>query len=103
MVSPDERRRFSTSALTGTVVPSVESAPAPPPLEALERIVRAALAEDVGAGDLTTEAVVPRGRLCHADIVLEEPGVVCGLGVVAAVFEALDASTAVAPRLGEGS
>jgi nicotinate-nucleotide pyrophosphorylase (carboxylating) len=54
--------------------------------------VRAWLAEDVGAGDVTSEAVVPSGTKCSARMVLKEPGVICGLGVVEAVFRELDAA-----------
>ncbi len=48
------------------------------------------LAEDVGAGDLTTERVVPEGMICEARLLLKERGVVCGLEVAEAVFRALD-------------
>jgi nicotinate-nucleotide pyrophosphorylase (carboxylating) len=57
--------------------------------EAVERVVAAALAEDVGAGDRTTEATVPATARCRATLVLEEAGVVCGVPVAAAVFRAL--------------
>jgi nicotinate-nucleotide pyrophosphorylase (carboxylating) len=58
--------------------------------EAIDRVVRTALAEDVGAGDRTTDGVVPAGALCRADVLLEEAGVVCGLDAARAVFTALD-------------
>ncbi len=63
-----------------------------PPLEALRRAVEEALAEDVGTGDATSEAVVPADAVCTAEIRLQEPGVVCGLDVLEAVFSQLDAS-----------
>jgi len=71
--------------------------------EDVERVVTAALAEDVGPGDATTEALVPAAARCRARIVLEEPGVVCGGPVAAAVFRALDPSVAVDPVLAEGA
>jgi nicotinate-nucleotide pyrophosphorylase (carboxylating) len=71
--------------------------------EALDRVVRTALAEDVGDGDRTTEGVVPVEARCRAQLVLEEPGVVCGLPAVRAVFEALDRSVTVTPVLEEGA
>ena len=46
--------------------------------------VRAWLAEDVGAGDATTNAVIDEGATCDARVLLKEPGVVCGLDVAAA-------------------
>jgi nicotinate-nucleotide pyrophosphorylase (carboxylating) len=69
----------------------------------IERVVAAALAEDVGAGDLTTAALVPADARCRAHLLLEEPGVVCGVPVAAAVFRALDASVSVEARLAEGA
>lgn len=58
--------------------------------EALERVVAAALAEDVGEGDVTTEATVAPEAVGTAELLVKEPGVVCGLGVAEAVFRALD-------------
>lgn len=69
----------------------------------VERVVAAALAEDVGTGDATTLALVPEGVRCRAELLLEEPGVVCGLPIAAAVFRALDSSVAVETRLAEGT
>ena len=53
--------------------------------------VRAWLAEDVGSGDVTTTSVVDADAVCGAQIVVGEPGVVCGLGAAAEVFSELGA------------
>ena len=58
--------------------------------EAIDRVVGAALAEDVGTGDLTTDAIVAADARCRGRIHVEEDGVVCGLDVARAVFRALD-------------
>jgi nicotinate-nucleotide pyrophosphorylase (carboxylating) len=58
--------------------------------DTLERIVWAALAEDVGAGDVTTEAIVDADATGSALLLLKEPGVVCGVAAAGAVFRALD-------------
>ena len=50
------------------------------------------LAEDVGDGDLTTLAVIDEDATATARILLEEPGVVCGLRVAGEVFERLGAA-----------
>jgi nicotinate-nucleotide pyrophosphorylase (carboxylating) len=68
----------------------------------IDRVVDSALAEDLGAGDATTLALVPEDARCRAELLLEEPGVVCGVPVVASVFRALDPSVQVDARLGEG-
>jgi nicotinate-nucleotide pyrophosphorylase (carboxylating) len=49
----------------------------------VESIVERALAEDLGAGDVTSEATVPDGARGRARIVQKQPGVVFGLAVVA--------------------
>ena len=56
----------------------------------VERIVAVALAEDVGAGDVTTEASVPEGLTARAGILQKEPGVIFGLDCAEAAFRALD-------------
>ena len=52
--------------------------------------LRAWLAEDLGDGDLTSEAVIPAGTRCRASLLLKERGVVCGLAVAESVFRELD-------------
>jgi nicotinate-nucleotide pyrophosphorylase (carboxylating) len=49
----------------------------------IEPLVERALAEDLGAGDVTSEATVPEGARGRARIVQKEAGVVFGLAVVA--------------------
>ncbi|HYQ09830.1 MAG TPA: carboxylating nicotinate-nucleotide diphosphorylase, partial [Gaiellaceae bacterium] len=71
--------------------------------EQIDAVVAAALAEDLGAGDATTLALVPEDARCRAELLLEEPGVVCGVPVAAAVFRALDPSVRVEARLEEGA
>src|SRR5918993_5030961 len=51
--------------------------------EEITEAVARALAEDVGAGDITSEATVPEDARARARIVQKKPGVVCGLAVVA--------------------
>jgi len=47
--------------------------------EPLAEVVRRALAEDVGAGDVTAEATVPAEARARARLVQKQPGVVFGL------------------------
>lgn len=58
--------------------------------EATARLVEMALAEDVGAGDLTVEATVPAGTRATARIVQKRPGVLFGAAAVDEVFRQLD-------------
>ena len=54
--------------------------------EELRDVVARALAEDLGAGDVTSEAVVPADTTATARIVQKQPGVVFGLEVAAEAF-----------------
>ncbi len=56
----------------------------------MDELIDLALAEDLGAGDLTADAVVPRGARARARIEQKEDGAVAGLDVAAAVFRRLD-------------
>jgi nicotinate-nucleotide pyrophosphorylase (carboxylating) len=56
----------------------------------VQDLIENALAEDLGAGDITTEAVVPADARADARIEQKQPGVVAGLGVAQAVFEHVD-------------
>lgn len=56
----------------------------------VERAVRTALAEDVGAGDVTTDGLFDDAATCRAELLLKEPGIVCGLEVASVVFDARD-------------
>ena len=69
----------------------------------IDRVVAVALAEDIGGGDVTTNALVPEDARCRAELLLQEPGVVCGVPVAAAVFRALDPAVTVDAMLEEGA
>jgi nicotinate-nucleotide pyrophosphorylase (carboxylating) len=66
-------------------------------------IIRLALAEDIGRGDITTESTVPSGATARAEILQKASGVVCGLPVVEAVFQAIDPRVEVCAEVEEGS
>lgn len=51
--------------------------------EEIEELVSRALAEDLGEGDITSEATVPEEARARARIVQKQPGVVYGLAIVA--------------------
>jgi nicotinate-nucleotide pyrophosphorylase (carboxylating) len=56
----------------------------------IEEMVSSALSEDIGSGDVTTEALVPPGMRARARIDRKQPGMVYGLEVAQAVFRHLD-------------
>jgi len=66
-------------------------------------IIRAALREDIGEGDITSRSTVSKNTQAKARIIFKQAGVVCGLPVVKAVFKAVDVKLRVKLRVKEGS
>lgn len=65
-------------------------------------IVAQALAEDVGAGDVTTAATVDVSARARGEITQKAPGVIFGLDVAEAVFLAVDPGASVERLVEEG-
>jgi nicotinate-nucleotide pyrophosphorylase (carboxylating) len=72
------------------------------PTASLQGVIDAALAEDAGRGDPTTEATVPATLTAVAAVVMREPGVVCGLAVAHQVVLRLDPGAELEVLVGEG-
>lgn len=56
----------------------------------LKEWIREVLNEDIGAGDLTTEALVPKDHQSSFLFIAKQKGVIAGLPVIQAVFQELD-------------
>jgi len=67
----------------------------------IEINVRKALAEDIGAGDITAQ-LIPAERLAHAKVITREAAVICGTAWVDAVFRQLDPRVAVHWQVADG-
>jgi nicotinate-nucleotide pyrophosphorylase (carboxylating) len=65
-------------------------------------LVARALAEDVGAGDVTTQATVPAGARAVATITQKAPGVVFGLDVAEEAFRQADPAAEIERLAPEG-
>jgi nicotinate-nucleotide pyrophosphorylase (carboxylating) len=72
------------------------------PPDFIHNLVRTALAEDIGAGDITTEAAIPADQRAEATIVAKEPCVVAGLPLVEAVFTQIDRTIAITLLANDG-
>lgn len=59
------------------------------PVSAIVRDVQAALAEDIGDGDITAQ-LLPNDEYVQATIITRDPGVFCGRPWAVAVFKAVD-------------
>lgn len=66
-------------------------------------IVRRALAEDLGWGDITTEATVDAALRARGVILAKSDGVLAGLGVAAEAFRQLDPAAIFTVRAPDGS
>jgi len=68
---------------------------------AIKANVTAALAEDIGSGDLTAQ-LIPADRLTRATLITREQAVLCGQRWFEACFQALDPRVEIIWRAGEG-
>jgi nicotinate-nucleotide pyrophosphorylase (carboxylating) len=71
-------------------------------IRAVDRIVEAALDEDIGYCDLTTEAVVSPDRRAVGDFIAESSGIICGLVVAQRVFRMIDEGVVFEPLVSDG-
>jgi len=95
--SQASRSRAGTEAMASYCSP-----PMPIDEPFVAEVVARALAEDVGAGDVTTRATVPDGARGVATITQKAPGVVFGLDVAEATFRQADPSLSVERLAPEG-
>ncbi|MBN8614395.1 MAG: carboxylating nicotinate-nucleotide diphosphorylase [Deltaproteobacteria bacterium] len=74
----------------------------PPPRFVVREIVTRALIEDLGRGDVTTDATVPPDLMGSAVLVAREPLVVSGLDVFSLVYAEVDPKVAIERRSEDG-
>ncbi|MBX6341097.1 MAG: carboxylating nicotinate-nucleotide diphosphorylase [Thermomicrobiaceae bacterium] len=70
--------------------------------ETTRQLIRLALEEDVGGGDITTQATVPPETRAVGRFLAKAPGVLSGLAVAAAVFAEVDPAVAFRPLARDG-
>jgi len=58
--------------------------------EIADFLIKLAIAEDVGSGDITTRAIVPKDQKAKAEAKAKENGIICGQAVAAEVFRHID-------------
>lgn len=69
----------------------------------MTRMVQAALAEDLGAGDVTTRRLFPRAVRADAAILAKQPAIIAGLPAARAVFQSVDKTIRFRARVREGA
>ncbi len=73
------------------------------PEEKVHRLIEDALAEDVGRGDITSEALIPCDLESQAYLLVKEPGVIAGLEIVEKTLHQVDLSIKVEVLIPDGS
>lgn len=70
---------------------------------ACDAFIRAALAEDVGAGDITSEAVIPEGLRLKAAMVARQPMTAAGIDLAARVFRTVEPALRIVTDVEDGA
>jgi len=70
--------------------------------EAAGLLIDMALREDIGAGDITTDNLIPSGVRKRAEMTAKADGVVAGLEVAEMVFRRLDSELSWTPEVNDG-
>ncbi|MDR7477888.1 MAG: carboxylating nicotinate-nucleotide diphosphorylase [Armatimonadota bacterium] len=73
------------------------------PAAELERVVAAALREDLPWGDLTTESLFPEALPARGAVMAKRPGVIAGLPVLEVVFRQLSPEVRVRLEMADGA
>jgi len=79
----------------------IDNTPCEPSAEVILGNVRAALAEDIGSGDITA-ALIPADAQAQARVITREPGVMCGQSWVNLVFAQIDPAIRLEWQAGDG-
>lgn len=69
----------------------------------ISQCIKRALEEDIGAGDATTDSIVPAATTLRGRIVAKQDGVVAGLTVASEVFRALNPQITFDAKVEDGS
>jgi nicotinate-nucleotide pyrophosphorylase (carboxylating) len=69
----------------------------------IERLIEEAIMEDLGIGDITTDAIVPADEHGRGEIRAKEPGVIAGVGIASQVFLLVDPHLKCTPFVADGS
>lgn len=67
-----------------------------------EDIVKNALKEDIGTGDITTLSTIPKEQQISGRFIAKEEGIICGLDIVRYVFEILDKDILIKTSIKDG-
>jgi len=69
----------------------------------VSRLIKQALVEDIGPGDITSEAIIPAGEKAKAVVSAKEKGVIAGLEIAKKVFRQIDSRIIFSPKVKDGA
>src|SRR5690606_5154270 len=69
----------------------------------LTHFIKAALAEDVGDGDHTSQSTIPEGKKGMAQLIIKEPGIVAGIEEALAVLNEVDSELEAEVLMSDGA
>ncbi len=68
----------------------------------LEKFIKEALKEDIGAGDITTNAIISDKETAAGKVIAKEDLILCGLDIVKNIFSYLDKNIEIDPKHTDG-
>src|SRR4030042_2521614 len=71
-------------------------------IEDVEEIILAAMKEDIGDGDITTEAIISKGDISKAIVIAKDSGIFCGMDMVKYIYAYIDPAIKVVPLISDG-
>lgn len=71
--------------------------------DSLKLIIKTALAEDIGSGDVTTDSLIAKSKKIKAKIIAKEKFLLCGVNVAAEVFKTVDSRLEFKRKVKEGT
>ena len=66
-------------------------------------IIQLALKEDIGSGDVTSNAIFKKTEKSEAVIVAKEEGIFCGGDIIQFIYEEIDPAVVISPEIGDGT
>jgi nicotinate-nucleotide pyrophosphorylase (carboxylating) len=68
----------------------------------IDKIIKEAIAEDVGAGDFTSLSTIPSSAQATAKLVIKESGILAGIDIAKKVFEVVDPEVEFIKKIEDG-
>lgn len=68
----------------------------------LEKFIKEALEEDIGSGDITTNAIISDKETAAGKVIAKEDLILCGLNIVKNIFSYLDKNIEITPSFTDG-